>query len=389
MNQKFDVIVYGDFLDEMTSQSENMTEVIDVLYQRGLLGRVICRDAKRNKLYVRAIPGGAFFIKIFTFLELKTGYNFRDFCQNSLFDFFAAKKIRSEFVIASVSGLRECLLATKRRGGVYIEMALMENPEVFSEKLVKELTDHKLIIQEGTRSFLNNLSRTLRGADYIIAISHFVKKSFVQRGYDDRKIIVSDLGINEDVYFPVAYDKYKQKKFKVLYLAHTQVLKGLQYLLQAWQYLQDYDMELIVVGLIDKNTEKIIQKYKNLQGVFFVGAEKHIIGRYQQADLFVFPTLSDGLGKAALEAMACGVPVIITDQCGVEITDGIEGFIVDAGDPVLLENKIRFCYEHRDMTKEMGLAARETFLKKYSSERYRSNLTEIIDKILSYETIEK
>lgn len=385
MNQKFDLIIYGDFFGKQTSQAENMQEVISVLSKQGLLGRVICRDANSELQYVRALPGGAFFIKALTLLEVLFGCNLRNFSQNTLFDFFASKKISSQFVIASVSGLRRCLATTKKQGGIFIEMALMENPEIFQEKLIQESLRHQITIQKNTSRFLNELSYTMRRADWIIAIAPFVKQSLVKRGLDSNRILVSGLGIDESVYYPkkeIALST--SKKFRVLYLAHTQLLKGLQDLLEVWIRFQGCNIELVVVGLIDRNTEQVIERYRSLKGVIYLGAVRDTLSQYQQADLFVFPTYSDGLGKAAVEAMACGLPVIITNQCGIEITDGKEGFIISAGDTLLLEEKIRFCYNTPDITKKMGQSARETFLKQYTSVIYKKKIIQIIQKILTY-----
>ena len=55
---------------------------------------------------------------------------------------------------------------------------------------------------------------------------------------------------------------------------------------------------------------------------------------YQDSDVFVFPTLGEGFGMVVLEAMSCGLPVIITDIAGGNdaITDGVDGFEFVAGD---------------------------------------------------------
>lgn len=390
MNQTFDVIVYGDFLNSPTSQAENMREVIAILSESGLLGRVICRDTVPQEHFVRALPGGAICIKILTLVEVLLGCNLRHFSQNTLFDFFASRKIQSPFVIASVSGLRRSLATTKRRGGIFIEMALMENPEIFLEKLEKESARHRVPVQKSTAKFFSELSYTTKRADGIIAISPFIKQSLVQRGIDAQKIMVSGLGIDERTFSPKEERALTVKeKFRVLYLAHSQLLKGLQDVLEAWSKLQDCNMELVIVGLIDKSTQKVIAPYRSLKGVIYVGSVKDTLEQYHQSDIFVFPTLSDGLGKAAIEAMACQIPVILTDQCGIEITDAVEGFIVPAGDVSLLEEKIRFCYNTPDAVKEMGRAARETFLRQYTSKIYRGRITEIIRKIFTCETTQR
>jgi glycosyltransferase involved in cell wall biosynthesis len=57
---------------------------------------------------------------------------------------------------------------------------------------------------------------------------------------------------------------------------------------------------------------------------------------YQQSDVFVLPTLSDGFALTQLEAMAQGLPVVATPNCGLVVTEGVDGFIVPPRNPEAL-----------------------------------------------------
>lgn len=100
------------------------------------------------------------------------------------------------------------------------------------------------------------------------------------------------------------------------------------------------EAHLIVVGK-DKETahfQKISAetgaKGAQSQRVHFVGPQKDVRPYYAAADAFVFPTIYEPFGSVVLEAMACGLPVITTDQCGAGelITNGTQGFVLPAGD---------------------------------------------------------
>jgi len=78
---------------------------------------------------------------------------------------------------------------------------------------------------------------------------------------------------------------------------------------------------------------------------------------YRAADVFVFPTLSDGFGLTQLEAMSHGLPVIATTHCGEVVSDGADGLIVPAGDGDALAQAIARLDDDRHMLAAMSHAA--------------------------------
>ena len=86
---------------------------------------------------------------------------------------------------------------------------------------------------------------------------------------------------------------------------------------------------------------------------------------YTDAAMLVLPSRFDAFGNVALEAMACGTPVILSDKVGVSglIEDGKEGFVIKNGDSSMLAERILYLLNHEDERKRMGDFARETALK--------------------------
>jgi colanic acid/amylovoran biosynthesis glycosyltransferase len=104
--------------------------------------------------------------------------------------------------------------------------------------------------------------------------------------------------------------------------------------------------------------------------------------RLRKSDVFLLPSLSEGISNALLEAMACGLPVIATDCGGIceVLTDNVEGLIVPVCDSNSISHSLRYLYKNRDLMNKMGDAGRkrveqnftldqqsEKFLKLYSS----------------------
>lgn len=112
--------------------------------------------------------------------------------------------------------------------------------------------------------------------------------------------------------------------------------KGVPLLIELMKSLSRENIHLIVVGK-DRNYNKYVQqsiRYGVNNRVHFTGPKQNTQPYYGASDLFLFPTLYDPLPNTVLEAMACGLPALISTSCGgVDIIrDGKEGFIQDAQD---------------------------------------------------------
>jgi glycosyltransferase involved in cell wall biosynthesis len=78
---------------------------------------------------------------------------------------------------------------------------------------------------------------------------------------------------------------------------------------------------------------------------------------YRSAHLFVLPTLSDGFAITQIEAMANGLPVIATPNCGSVVSDGVDGFLVPSRDPESLARVIRRYLENPECLESHHRAA--------------------------------
>src|SRR5437660_8584124 len=99
----------------------------------------------------------------------------------------------------------------------------------------------------------------------------------------------------------------------------------------------------------------------------------------KQVDLFVFPSLAEGFGLVIGEAMACGVPVLATQNTGGPdlITDGIEGWCVAAHSTSALIERLEWACTHRDGLFEMGMRARQS-AERWTWADYRRRLVEVL-----------
>ena len=150
---------------------------------------------------------------------------------------------------------------------------------------------------------------------------------------------------------------------KVLCVSRLIERKGIRFLIEAIGRLKNDPVELILVG--DGNQEEELKELAKGLGVsdrvVFKGYVNHdSIGEiYRNSDLFVLPSQNEGMSNALLEAMASGLPVIVTDTGGTsELLDG-NGVVVPMGDSDAIAQGVRELMADPEARRRMGAKSRE------------------------------
>ncbi len=192
--------------------------------------------------------------------------------------------------------------------------------------------------------------------DYITIQSSFAEKTFIEHGVPSKKLIKLPLGVDLSMFHPVSKN---DSVFRVLYAGSFSLRKGTLYLLEAIKQLKLKNFEFVFNGHVSSELQKFLDPYTDI--IKFVGMRPfdQLYKLYSQASVFVLPTLEDGFAKVITEAMACGVPVIATTNCGAEdvMTDGQEGFIIPIRDVRAIRDRILFMYENPDIRDQMAAAS--------------------------------
>ncbi len=142
------------------------------------------------------------------------------------------------------------------------------------------------------------------------------------------------------IYNGVDLAEFKQKKYrknhKLITLVSTGRLikrKGYDLLIRALEGLNDFKLILIGSGNIQDELEELVKNHK--VNVEFKGMIDHsqIIDYLQNSDIFVLPSLNEGMSISLLEAISCGLPAIVTDVGGSKelVKNNINGFMIEKG----------------------------------------------------------
>jgi glycosyltransferase involved in cell wall biosynthesis len=197
-------------------------------------------------------------------------------------------------------------------------------------------------------------------ADVIIANSSLTRNSHLAAGAPADKVQVALLGAPEAL--PQATPRPVDGPLVVLWSGSFILRKGAHYLLDAWRALGAGPYaELRVYGHVGLPERLLAQAPP---GVAFMGSipRAQMMQAYAEADVLVFPTLSDGFGLCVTEALSQGLPVISTDQAGAAdlLEPGQSGLIVPAADAPALTDALRWCLDNRTQLaamRPMALAA--------------------------------
>ena len=171
--------------------------------------------------------------------------------------------------------------------------------------------------------------RELEIADYIAVTSHFTQASLLENGIAEDRILLTPLGVDAARFVPA--NAPNDGRFRVLYVGQLRLRKGVQYLLEAWARLRLDNAELLLVGdVVDEFKEILHKALRQHANITVVGHAADPVRLYQSASVCVLPTIEDGFGLVVLEAMACGAPVILTENTGAKdcVRRDIDGFIL-------------------------------------------------------------
>jgi glycosyltransferase involved in cell wall biosynthesis len=200
-------------------------------------------------------------------------------------------------------------------------------------------------------------------ADRIIVNSEWCRKALLEQGVPADKVVIIPLSFEEEETGDGRLEIGDRRRemgdgrwetggtLRVLFLGQVILRKGIQYLVEAARMLERENVRFDVVGPIGICEQAVKSAPANMT---FHGRVSRDQARdwYRQSDVFVLPTVSDGFALTQLEAMAYGLPVIATPNCGEVVRDGIDGLIVPARDASALAKAIqRFAGERKFLGK--------------------------------------
>ncbi|KXB09558.1 hypothetical protein AKJ60_00085 [candidate division MSBL1 archaeon SCGC-AAA385M11] len=305
--------------------------------------------------------------------------------QKNLFDSWASKCLTasSDIFVGWSGNSLQSLRRAKSMDKITI-IVRGSSHMLYQQQLLQEeyaLADIKYI--PAPRAIVEQELQEYREADYISIPSSFVRRSFVEYGISESKLIQVPYGVDLSHFKQI---KKQDNVFRVIFAGGFSLQKGSHYLLQAICELDLPDFEFWHLGNVSKEIEPFIKKYSS-DKIILKGPkpQNELYKYYSQGSVFVMPSIQEGLAMVQPQAMACGLPLICTTNTGGEdlIDEGKEGFVVPIRDVAALKEKILYLYENPEICREMGQAAKEKVSEGFTWNEYGQKMIEEYKKILN------
>ncbi len=215
-----------------------------------------------------------------------------------------------------------------------------------------------------------------READCIIVNSAWSRDALVRQGAPAGRIHVLPLAYEPSAP-PPAERPRAAGPLTVLWLGSVILRKGIQYLVEAARLLEGEPVRFRVAGPIGIRDAAVRSAPDAIEWMGPVPRSE--AGRlFADADLFALPTLSDGFAITQVEALAHGVPVVATPNCGAVVEEGRTGFLVPPRDARALAAAILRFARDRDLSAAMRPACRSAAAR-FRIDAYADRLVEILE----------
>jgi glycosyltransferase involved in cell wall biosynthesis len=216
----------------------------------------------------------------------------------------------------------------------------------------------------------------LKSADKVIIDSPQNAIGATKLGLAEGKLEYIPWGVDTELFKPIPEKRheiraglgFEEDEFVVGYCGRLSPVKGIDPLLEAMKLLSEYNdkVRLLVIGgggeglggdTYDKKARALLGDRVVMTG--WVKPEQ-VPFYWQAADVAVQPSFAETSGIGAMEAAACGLPLVVSRTGGLQdtVNDGVTGFLVKPGDAKELCQKIKLSMENPDLRKEMGTSGR-------------------------------
>lgn len=307
------------------------------------------------------------------------------FWKNDTFDRLAARRVRPG--LDAVHAFEQCaedqLVRARRIGAV----AVLDEPIMHRgaiDRLEAQERDRLGVPMpprpRGWQAHIDRKNRELDAADFLFTGLEFVRRSYVDVGFPEDRVLLVPYGVDLDESpssVPVRPTRDRDG-LRILYVGQISWWKGLPFLLDVVEHLDLPGAHLTVIGLphpewaeyFEQRFATMTAPVEYLARVPKVRMAQHLA----DADVLVFPSLVGGIGLVVYEAMAAGLPVITSDG-DVVIRPDVDGLVAPYGDADAWTAALHALAADPDLRERIGAAGAQR-ARTFTWERYREGVRE-------------
>ncbi|WP_050030468.1 glycosyltransferase [Verrucomicrobium sp. BvORR034] len=216
-------------------------------------------------------------------------------------------------------------------------------------------------------------------AHHFLVYSPLHATSFLRAGFKQEQIHIAPLWIDPELWYPESRSFHRASHpLKLLFVGGASLRKGIPFLLKAMRACGN-QVHLTLAGEIDSAMLPLIKAHES-QCTFVGPQTKPTLRRmYASHDLLVLPSIADAFGFVALEAMACGIPALVSDKCGVPVPD--ESWRVPALSSLAIQARFEHYIRSPDALIADGVTA-QGFASGFTANVFRRLMQQCYDNVL-------
>lgn len=199
--------------------------------------------------------------------------------------------------------------------------------------------------------------RDLEQADRILVPSDHIADVLTREGVDRERIRVIPYAADCRRFRPLSRPTPEDGSCTFLFAGGVSQRKGIKYLLEAWAKVRRPGWKLQLLGPMPRRPGPLKGMLEGVEPLGRVG-HPEVPAHMASADVFVFPSLFEGSAVVTYEALACGLPSVVTPEAGSVVRDGVEGMVVRSRDVDALAAAMARLGEDPTLRARMSAAAR-------------------------------
>jgi alpha-maltose-1-phosphate synthase len=267
------------------------------------------------------------------------------------FDAWVKKQLTpGDHIISSYGYANECFKFIRGHGGKTLVDAGNSHIENFWEILGEEHRRWNCPTPPVSSHWVERSRAMLAETDFVLSPSSHVTQSFLARGFKPEQILRNVYPVDLDLFQPRTAPRPKNQPLTIINTGSLSLRKGTPYLLEAFRFIQQThpSARLLLTKIVQDDVKPILSRYRDLPIEWSPPlSQAELAGRLRSADVFVLPSLEEGLVRTACEAMACGLQVVLTPNTGANdfVQSGVNGEIVPIRDATATAKAVLICWE--------------------------------------------
>jgi glycosyltransferase involved in cell wall biosynthesis len=315
---------------------------------------------------------------------------------NDAFDRWSARQITlAPRGLRAVVGTETCALhvlqAARQIGAAAVLDCPQHHPD-FLQKLLNEAADLaglKAPLVDTDPLMATRKQKEFDLAEWRLTFSPAHRRGFEEAGYPPEQQIEIPLWVDSEFWHPLNASPSGEHApssishlpspaakppLRLLFAGSINLRKGIPFLLDAVRQ-SGVDYHLTLAGPVDPQMQHLLSESDHRIHILPPQSKSALRALYQSHDLFILPSVADTFGFVALEAMACGLPALVSENCGAPVPT--PEWRVRAMDPQHLAERIAWFASQRDQWQGHSLAA-STFAAGFTPARYRNQVAHFL-----------